>query len=168
MKTILNSFSSILESKFDNPSSKSRFEWDELFFIITKIFSYRSSCIKTRQACLIVKNNRIISVGINGPPSGSLNCILEENGEEKCGKNLSGSCLLGIHAEQNCIGFASKNGISTNGCTIFCTETPCISCAKLIVSCGIKEFVYIKEYRLLEGLEFLKLNEIKVRKFVNE
>ena len=81
----------------------SRITFDDLFVEITKLVSQRSSCVKAKQAALLIKDNRIISFGYNGPPSGSLNCI-DDGGEEKCGKDSNGSCFLGIHAEQNAIG----------------------------------------------------------------
>ena len=67
---------------------------------------------------------------------------IDDGGEEKCGKDSNGSCFLGIHAEQNAIGYAARNGINTDGCIMYCTQTPCISCAKLVVAAGIKKFFY--------------------------
>jgi len=133
----------------------SRISFEELFVKTTKLVAKRSSCVKAQQAALLIKDNRIISFGYNGPPAGTLNC-LEEGGEEVCGKDSNGSCFLGVHAEQNAIGYAARNGIDTEGCTIYCTMTPCISCAKLISAAGIKEFYYLTEYRLDDGLRFLE------------
>ena len=133
----------------------SRISFEELFVETTKLVAKRSSCVKAQQAALLIKDNRIISFGYNGPPAGTLNC-LEEGGEEVCGKDSNGSCFLGVHAEQNAIGYAARNGIDTEGCTIYCTMTPCISCAKLISAAGIKEFYYLTEYRLDDGLRFLE------------
>jgi len=141
----------------------SRISFEELFVETTKLVAKRSSCVKTQQAALLIKDNRIISFGYNGPPAGTLNC-LEEGGEEVCGKDSNGSCFLGIHAEANAIGYASRNGIATEGCIIYCTMTPCISCAKLIVAAGIKKFYYIDEYRLPDGKIFLEYCNIVCKK----
>ena len=138
---------------------KERLQWNDLFAAVTKLFSLRSSCSKTRQCCLLIKDNRIISVGVNGAPSGTINCM-EDGREEVCGKDSSGSCFLGIHAEANAIGYAARNGINTEGCIIYCTMTPCISCAKLVVAAGIKEFHYIEEYRIDDGLRFLEYCDV--------
>ena len=132
-----------------------RITFDELFVETTKLVAQRSSCVKAKQAALLIKDNRIISFGYNGPPAGTLNC-LDEGGEEVCGKDSNGSCFLGVHAEQNAIGYAARNGIDTDGCIIYCTMSPCISCAKLISAAGIKEFYYLTEYRLDDGLRFLE------------
>ena len=141
----------------------SRISFEELFVETTKLVAKRSSCVKAQQAALLIKDNRIISFGYNGPPAGTLNC-LEEGGEEVCGKDSNGSCFLGIHAEANAIGYASRNGIATEGCIIYCTMTPCISCAKLIVAAGIKKFYYIDEYRLPDGKIFLEYCNIVCKK----
>ena len=144
-------------------SALSRISFEDLFVETTKLVAKRSSCVKAQQAALLIKDNRIISFGYNGPPAGTLNC-LEDGGEEICGKDSNGSCFLGVHAEQNAIGYAARNGINTEGCIIYCTMTPCISCAKLVVAAGIKEFYYIDEYRLDDGLRFLEYCGIKAWK----
>ena len=136
-------------------SALSRISFEDLFVETTKLVAKRSSCVKAQQAALLIKDNRIISFGYNGPPAGTLNC-LEDGGEEICGKDSNGSCFLGVHAEQNAIGYASRNGIDTEECIIYCTMSPCISCAKLVVAAGIKEFYYLTEYRLDDGLRFLE------------
>lgn len=141
----------------------SRISFKKLFVETTKLVAQRSSCVKAQQAALLIKDNRIISFGYNGPPAGTFNCN-DDGGEEACGKDSNGSCFHGIHAEQNAIGYAARNGIDTEGCIIYCTETPCISCAKLIVASGIKEFHYIDEYRLDDGLKFLEYCEISTWK----
>ena len=141
-------------------SALSRISFEDLFVETTKLVAKRSSCVKAQQAALLIKDNRVISFGYNGPPAGTLNC-LEDGGEDVCGKDSNGSCFLGVHAEQNAIGYAARNGINTEGCTIYCTMTPCISCAKLVVAAGIKEFYYIDEYRLDDGLRFLEYCGIK-------
>lgn len=142
--------------------------WDECFVETLKVFKQRSACAKTQQCAIIVKDNRIISIGINGPRSGDINCT-EDGGEKACGKDLANSCLRAIHAEQNAIGFLIKHGsgIGTEGCTIFVTETPCLMCAKLIVASGIKKYVYIDEYRLDEGKQYLLASNVKVIQYGN-
>ena len=142
----------------------SRITFNELFVETTKLVSKRSSCVKAQQAALLIKDDRIISFGYNGPPANALNCSEEWQPEKVCGKDSSGSCFLGIHAEANAIGYAARNGINTEGCTIYCTQTPCIGCAKLVVAAGIKEFYYIDEYRLDDGKRFLKYCEIPIWK----
>jgi len=69
-----------------------------------------------------------------------------------------------IHAEQNAIGFASRNGLSTKDSDLYISVSPCIYCAKLIWAAGIKNVYYIEEYdRSIEGIEFLNENNIKCK-----
>lgn len=143
-----------------------RLSFDQLFALITSTLALRSACAKTRQAALLVQGNRIVSIGYNGPPSGGLNC-LTKGGEESCGKDKSGSCLLGIHAEQNCLGWAARYGIITQGGTLWVTQSPCISCARLIVASDIREYIYLEPYRLAEGIDFLRRYSILIYRFKN-
>ncbi len=134
--------------------------FSDLFIDITLLIAQRSPCVKTQQAALLVKDSRIISFGYNGPPAHHLNCV-SDGGEAACGKDVTGSCFMGIHAEQNAIGYAARNGINTDGCIVYCTMSPCISCAKLCVASGIKAYFYLKPYRLTEGLDFLLTSGVK-------
>ena len=145
-----------------------RITFPQLFVQITKLVALRSPCRKAQQAALLIKENRIISFGYNGPPAGSLNCVEEIDGESICGKDNNNSCFLGVHAESNAIGYAARNGIDTDGCIIYCTQTPCIACAKLCVSSGIKEFYYIDEYRSDEGQRFLQQSGLPLIKIKDE
>lgn len=65
-------------------------------------------------------------------------------------------CTRSIHAETNAVAFAAKVGISIEGATLYCSLSPCINCAKLIINSGIKKVVYLEEYRDRSGIELLK------------
>jgi len=101
---------------------------------------------------VLVKDTRIISVGYNGPPSGTHNCD-EEFGEEGCAKDSKGSCSLAIHAEQNAILFAVKNKTAVDGSTLYVTLSPCIACARIIYTMGIKKVLYLNSYAEYKGLD---------------
>lgn len=68
-----------------------------------------------------------------------------------------------LHAEQNVIAYAARNGIPTEGATLYVTHSPCKECAKLIAQSGIVEVVYSKEYRDTEGINFLRESDVNVR-----
>lgn len=70
-----------------------------------------------------------------------------------------------VHAEANALMFAAKNGIPTDGCSLYITLSPCIECSKMIIQAGIKEVIYGEDYRINHGIEFLKENGIVVRKY---
>ena len=119
-----------------------RCSWDEYFSCISLLISTRSPSKRLKVGSVIVKNNRIISAGYNGFPSGTPHVSIMRDSHEQ---NT-------IHAEQNAIGYAARNGINTEGCIIYCTMTPCISCAKLIVAAGIKEFHYIDLLAIIQNV----------------
>ena len=89
----------------------------------------RSHCIKAQVGSVLVKDTRIISIGYNGPPAGTHNCD-EEFPEHGCPRDSKGSCSLALHAEQNAILYAVKNGSTIDGSTLYVTLSPCISCER--------------------------------------
>lgn len=124
-----------------------------------KIWAERGTCLRAKVGCLIEKGGRIISIGYVGAPSGQPHCLeagccIEDNG-----------CIRGIHAEANAIGFAARNGISTEGAVLYTTVSPCVKCSQLIVASGIKKVVYLEEYRILKGMEYLIENGIRVERY---
>jgi dCMP deaminase len=125
-----------------------------------------SSAIKLQVGCVIVKDNRILSVGYNGTPSGWDNeceeVIKWPNGDIKF---LTTKPEV-LHAERNALDKVAKSTESTDGAILFVTHTPCIECAKSIYNTGIKEVYYINEYdaTIGSGLEFLKKAGVKVSK----
>ncbi len=122
----------------------------DIFKEFLLLLKERSTCSTTHQAALLIKDNRILSIGYNGSPEGSAHC------ENPCKKDSNGSCYKSIHAETNCIGYAARNGIYTENSDLYITQSPCLSCAKLIVASGIKKVFYIEEYRIAEGKEYLE------------
>ena len=71
---------------------------------------------------------------------------------EMCSKE--DNCLA-VHAEQNAIIFAAKNGVCINGATIYVTHAPCLQCSKFIINAGIETVYYEKENRDPSGLRYL-------------
>ncbi len=133
----------------------------------------RSHCVKAQVGAVLTKDTRIISIGYNGPPAGTHNCD-EEWPETGCPRDSKNSCSLALHAEENAILYATKNGASLEGATLYLTLSPCISCARLIFSSGIKK-VYFKnsyaEYKGLpsdEGVDFLNKFGVKTLRYVKD
>ncbi|HXH98918.1 MAG TPA: dCMP deaminase family protein [Sphingobacteriaceae bacterium] len=130
----------------------------------------RSHCVKAQVGAVLTKDTRIISIGYNGPPAGTHNCD-EEWPELGCPRDSRNSCSLALHAEENAILYATKNGAALEGSTLYVTLSPCLSCARLIFSSGIKR-VYFKnsyaEYKGLsidEGVDFLNRFGVVANKF---
>jgi dCMP deaminase len=139
----------------------SRPDFDDIFMELAVNLAKRSHCIKKHVGAVLVKDTRIISIGYNGPPSGTHNCD-EEFPETGCSRDSKGSCSLALHAEQNAILYAVKNKATVEGSTLYVTLAPCLACARIIYSMGIEKVVFLfsyAEYKGLptdEGLEFLK------------
>ena len=113
-------------------------------------------CKKRKVGAIIVKNNNIISMGYNGTLPGADNDCEDEDGKTK---------PTVIHAEENAILHLVRNGgTGIEGAAMFCSCSPCINCARLIVNSGIKEFYYVHEYKSSSGLRFLQENGVKVEK----
>lgn len=158
--------------------------WDETFLKIASTFASRSTCIKRQVGAVLVKDLRILSTGYNGTPSGFFNCedVFKDKDLNKgvinrgwydsfqgidhvnreCINHHDFSEKYEIHAEQNCIAFAARNGVSTGDCTLYVTTAPCVHCAKLIIAAGIKRVVYKDDYKSSSGVELLKEAEIPV------
>lgn len=128
-----------------------RRSFDEIFMNLAEELATRSHCIRAQVGAVLSKDTRIISIGYNGPPSGTHNCD-EEWPEEGCKRDSKGSCSLAIHAEQNAILYAVKNGADLAGATLYTTLSPCLPCARLIFSAGIKEVYYRHSYAEYKGL----------------
>lgn len=149
---------------------KKRPNFDEIFMQLAVSLAERSHCVKAQVGAVLTKDTRIISIGYNGPPSGTHNCD-EEYPETGCPRDSKGSCSLALHAEQNAILYASKNGSSVEGATIYVTLSPCIACARVIYSMKIKKVFYLNSYAEYkgipsdEGVDFLRKFGVEVLKY---
>lgn len=123
---------------------------DEYHAQLTKLVAKRSTCPRKRVGALLVKNNRVISTGYNGSPSGMPHCD-----DVGCEIGPHGGCQRTVHAEANAIAFAAKEGISTDGAILYLTMEPCLSCAKLIINAGIREVYCLGRYRDPSGINLL-------------
>lgn len=125
--------------------------FDEIFMKLAIDLSKRSHCVKAHVGAVLTKDTRIISIGYNGPPAGTHNCD-EEFPETGCPRDSRNSCSLAIHAEQNAILYAIKQGTSLEGATLYVTLSPCLACARLIYSSGIKTVYFNASYATYKGL----------------
>ena len=126
-----------------------RASWDEYFMEIAEIVKTRSTCLRRQVGAVIAKDNRIITTGYNGAPSGVSHCT-DLGYCERMQRNIpSGErheLCRALHAEQNAIIQAANLGISTQGATMYVTLQPCIICAKMIINAGIVRLVYKGTY----------------------
>lgn len=142
-----------------------RKSWNSYFMEIADIVKTRSTCIRRQVGAAIVKDNRIITTGYNGAPSGLKHCI-DNGGCERERLNVpSGQrheLCRALHAEQNAIIQAAKIGVSTEGATIYITTQPCVICAKMIINAGIKKVVYKASYPDEMAMNMLEESGIEV------
>lgn len=132
----------------DKESVKMRPDWDNYFMDITKLVAERSTCTRRKVGAVIVKDNRILTTGYNGVPSGLKHCAdrgcLRDDMKIPSGERQE--LCMGVHAEQNAIIQAAKYGISLEGSTIYVTNQPCVTCIKMIINVGIVRVVYLNSY----------------------
>ena len=148
-----------------------------------EIFAEQSHAVRAKVGCIIVKDNRIISIGYNGMPSGWNNTceneeiindvphmrddyakrgyIMHSSADAVIWKKLTSKPEV-LHAEANAITKVAQSNESCKDAVIFCTHLPCIECAKLIHQAGIKEVYFREDYNAAKGAgrEFLENSNI--------
>lgn len=122
---------------------------------IAKRISECSSAKRLKVGSICVKNDKIISLGYNGTPSGWSNICEDEN---------NNTISEVIHAEVNMLTKLAKCDGGAEGSSVFVTHSPCIECAKMIYQSGVKKVYYNIEYRSNTGLEFLRKCRIEIEK----
>jgi dCMP deaminase len=124
--------------------------WDEYFFEILAAVSKRATCDRGKSAAVIMRDNQILTTGYVGAPPGLPHC--DDVGHDLIwvkrgpGQEPTRHCVRTIHAEQNAMLQAARNGIKLDGATIYVTMEPCRTCAMFIISAGIKRVVAGKRY----------------------
>jgi dCMP deaminase len=131
------------------------------FMETAQTFAELSHARRLKVGAIVVKEDRIISIGYNGMPSGWDNNCEDEFLHEDGSTTLRTKPEV-LHAETNAIAKLAKSNDSGNGATMFITHSPCIECAKLIYQSGIDHVVYMQKYRDDAGVEFLKRSGITV------
>ncbi len=122
---------------------------------IVATISKRSTCNRAEVGALIELEGRILSIGYAGSPAGLPHCH-----DVGCLSGPDGGCLRTIHAEANAIAFAAKTGIRIDGASLWCSLTPCLPCAKLIINSGIHRVFAIENYRDSSGVDLLRQAKI--------
>ncbi len=140
--------------------------WDQYFMGIALLSAERSKDNNTQVgACIVDKNNKILSVGYNGMPTG---CNDDEMPWDREGEFLNTKYAFVCHAELNAI--LNYNGGSLDGATLYVTLFPCNECAKAIIQKGIKEVVYVSDKysdspSTIASKKMLDMAGVSVRRF---
>jgi len=132
--------------------------WDEYFMKITQLVAERSTCLRRRVGATIVRDKQIISTGYNGAPKGLGHCLEVGCLRERMGvpSGERHELCRGAHAEQNAIIQAAGGGSSMEGATMYCTDSPCSTCTKMIINAGIRRLVLGKKYPDELGEELIR------------
>jgi dCMP deaminase len=140
-------------------TNKTRLDWDEYFMSIAFLASMRSPCERLHVGAVIVKNNRIISMGYNGFISGAPHISrVRDNHEQSI-----------IHSEVNAIVDCARRGVSLEDATIYVTHYPCINCFRSIAGSGIRNIIYSNDYRNDRFVSEIALeSNINIRQFSSE
>jgi dCMP deaminase len=147
--------------------------FDDIYMELAQNLALRSHCVKAKVGAVLSKDTRIVSLGYNGPPAGTHNCD-ETWPEEGCPRDSKGSCSLALHAEQNAILYATKNNVAIDGSTLYVTLSPCIACARVIFTIGIRKVFYLNSYAEFkglkndEGVDFLKKFGVEVVRYIKK
>jgi len=125
-----------------------RLSWDQYFLKMAFLVAERSTCLRHHVGAIIVKDRHVVTTGYNGAARKTNDCL-----KLGCLRNKlnipSGErheICRAIHAEQNAIIQAGVYGVTIDGGTLYCTHSPCIICAKMIVNSGIKKVVTCGDY----------------------
>lgn len=130
----------------------------DMYMSIADTVSRLSTARRLKVGAIIVKDDRIISIGYNGMPAGwDNNCEYETDAGLKTRPEV-------LHAESNAIAKLAKSNDSGDGADLFITHSPCIECSKLIYQSGIRRVFYSEDYRDYAGIEFLKKSKVEVVK----
>lgn len=122
-------------------------KWDKAHLQVAETYAQLSTAKRRKVGCVIVKDNRIISIGYNGMPSGW---------DNECETNDNITKKEVLHAEANALTKVARSTESSEGAVLYCTCAPCIDCSKLIYQAGIVRVVYKDNYHSNEGLTFLE------------
>jgi dCMP deaminase len=132
--------------------------WDEYFMAIAKLISTRSTCSSRPVGCVVVRDNRILVSGYNGPPSGAPHCSERGSGADIfCQRRQTGvpdekkhDFCPSIHAEDNAVRLAKDLGVPLTGAALYITLAPCIRCVSLLREAGIRRVFFELRYQSID------------------
>jgi dCMP deaminase len=140
-------------------------DWDTYFLEIVELVSKRSTCCRRAVGSGLVRDHRILATGYNGAPSKLKHCLdigcLREQLKIPSGERHE--LCRGLHAEQNAVIQAALHGVNTKGSTLYCTNHPCVICAKMIINAGVVSIVIRDGYHDKLAAQMLKEAGISVK-----
>lgn len=145
-------------------------KFKQAYMKTAEIFAELSHARRLHVGAIVVKDDRIISIGYNGMPAGWDNDCEDESVELYAGyegaihRTVLKTKPEVLHAESNAIAKLAKSTNSGKDADIFITHSPCLDCAKLIYQSGIRRVYFGENYRDTAGIEFLEKSGVVVEK----
>lgn len=124
----------------------------QMWMDVAEVAARRATCFRGNVGALVVKDNDVLAIGYNGPPSGQAHCV------GTCPVGDTGGCVRSDHAEKNAINRATTKlgaGSKLHHCDVYCTYSPCLKCAEIIFNNYTNRFFYRYSYRDPAGLQYL-------------
>lgn len=146
--------------------SSSRPSWDDYFIGVVDALAKRATCDRGRSAALFVRENDILASGYVGAPPGFPHCDDAGHLFDETGKH----CVRTLHAEQNAVIRAARNGVSLQDSTVYCTMEPCPNCTMTMISLGVYRVVAKHRYHAahLSRMMLASADIILVTRSMNE
>ncbi|MCF8037926.1 MAG: dCMP deaminase family protein [Desulfohalobiaceae bacterium] len=125
-----------------------RLPWPRYFMEIAHLVADRSTCLRRKVGAVAVKDKRILATGYNGAPTGlrhcrETGCLREQIGVPSGERH---ELCRSLHAEQNVIIQAAVHGIPLAGADLYCTDQPCLICAKMLINANFRKIYFAKGY----------------------
>ena len=161
--------------------------FEQLYMDIAHRMAQMSRARRLQVGAVIVRDDRILSMGYNGTPAGwDNNCEHEQTQESSIYDNLHSMADQGwqfihsdqgnhwlklttraevLHAERNALDKLAKGNEGSLDAIMFITHAPCLECAKSIYGAGISQVIYRQIYRSTDGIQFLKKCGVEVKQF---
>ncbi|MFA5059141.1 MAG: cytidine/deoxycytidylate deaminase family protein [Candidatus Omnitrophota bacterium] len=133
-------------------------DWDEYFLKLAMLASERSTCPRMHCGCVLVKNKNVIATGYNGSIPGDDHC------DDAGCLVVDNHCVRTVHAEMNALIQAARHGNSAEGATAYVTNMPCTTCAKALITVGIKRIVIFSDFHDTLATEFFGKANVKIDK----
>lgn len=138
-----------------------RISRNEVLMEAARLAARRSTCLRLQVGAILERRGRIVVWGYGGAPAGRPHC-----NPTNCGPDRP--CTRTVHAEANCLYFAARHGIETDGTVMWTTDSPCRICAEGIINAGIVAVIYDREYRDQEPLMMLRDAGLVVTKYASQ
>lgn len=134
--------------------------WDDYFIEMARLAAARATCPRRRVGCVLVRDNRLIATGYNGAVRGAPHC------DDVGCLMADGHCVRTVHAELNALLQCAVTGVSSAGSTLYCTDFPCVACAKALVQAGIEKVIFLANYPDANSAIILRAGQVELFKAV--